>query len=127
MHYNPIVDLEEVHHRSRPYRRKVATRIAEGPRYVTVRYHKTDIITIDKESRTVTLNSGGYHTVTTKRRMNEVMRDFMIPAYVRQHEYNWFVSVRGDAIVHYPRMGHNREVSSGSVVPFEDYMEITFV
>lgn len=88
---NPIVPLYEVQEKSKRYKKGVATRVARNDRYVTVRYHNTDIITIDFENRTVTLDAGNYYTVTTKRRMNQVMKDFDIPYRVHQHKYKWYV------------------------------------
>jgi len=43
---------------------------ANGDR--VIRLHETDIMTFHKDG-TVTLNSGGYRTVTTKRRMNQLL------------------------------------------------------
>lgn len=124
---NPVVALEATGGMVRRYKKKAATRISDGPRYVTARYHNTDIITIDKVSDTVILNSGGYRTLTTKKRMNEVMEDFGISVRVFQRKYDWFVRVSGNAVVHYPGIGYNHEVFGSEVVPFRDHMEIVFV
>ena len=55
-----------------------------------VTLHTTDIVRAG--SHYVTLNSGGWHSYTTKKRMNEAMREFghRIDIYQRNHE--WFVS-----------------------------------
>ena len=41
---------------------------------VYIRFHKTDILKFDGDGN-VTLNSGGYHTMTTKARLNEIQRE----------------------------------------------------
>ena len=44
---------------------------------VSVRFHKTDIVTA-AASGTVTLNSGGWKTATTLRAMNDILRAISI-------------------------------------------------
>lgn len=54
-----------------------ATRvIRRGATYgdpIAIKYHDTDVVTYTRES--ITLNSGGWKTVTTKRRMNDALPD----------------------------------------------------
>ena len=47
-------------------------------------YHRTTIIVIHPNNR-YTLNSGGWRTVTTKQRMNN-----LAGAHVFQHDWQWF-------------------------------------
>lgn len=62
-----------------------------GVRYDTavpsyaIRYHETDIVTIRPDG-TYVLSSGGWHTPTTKQRINA-----MSPTWVYQHAYGWFL------------------------------------
>lgn len=44
---------------------------------------------------TVTLNSGGWLTVTTKKRMNEFLREYDIPASVYQKRGTWYLQRQG--------------------------------
>lgn len=55
-----------------------------------IRYHGTDVLKISPDG-TQTLNSGGYRTVTTKKRLNEYGRGF----YISQKDYEWFVFLDG--------------------------------
>ena len=58
---------------------------------VIVRLYSTDIAVIDHQANTITLDAGGYKTVTTKARMNEVLRAFHSPYRVYQHDFQWYV------------------------------------
>ena len=69
---------------------------------VYIRFHKTDILKFDGDGN-VTLNSGGYHTITTKARLNEFQR----VAYVYQEDFTWYV-----------------RLNDGSVIDFYDGMKI---
>ena len=51
--------------------------------------HSTDIVKL--EAGNITLNSGGWETVTTKRRMNEVLKEWGLPYSVHQKDFRWFV------------------------------------
>lgn len=127
MQYNPIVDLYAVSSRPKKYHKGVATKIAESDRYVTVRYHGTDIITIDKYGRSVTLNVNGYFTYTTKKRMNQVLDDFGIPMRVYQHRYDWYVYIGKKALVRFAS-GITLDIpDTGKSVLFSDNMEVVFL
>jgi hypothetical protein len=56
-----------------------------------VTLHRTQIVKVT--GKRVTLDSGGYQTVTTKRRMNESARAFGLPYRVRQKDFAWRVEV----------------------------------
>lgn len=56
---------------------------------IRVTYHATDIVTFWPDL--VTLNTGGYRTVTTKRKMNQAANQFGLGYSVYQKDYNWFV------------------------------------
>ena len=57
----------------------------------SVVYHSTPVVKIDWENRIVTLNSGGWNTVTTKLRINQAANQFNLPYYVYQKDWEWFV------------------------------------
>lgn len=73
---------------------------------VSVTFHGTTILTVNMDG-VITLNTGGYHTTTTKRRLNEIARlgqdGYDSVFSVHQKDYNWFVN--GD-------------------IPFEDGMKL---
>lgn len=48
----------------------------DGPRIV-VCYHRTNIVRADED--TITLNMGGWDTVTTRRKMNQAAAQFCLP------------------------------------------------
>jgi hypothetical protein len=61
---------------------------------VSVRYHRTDVATLLPDG-TVTLRTGGWQTVTTKRRINQALQFFNIPARVYAQRREWFVAPHG--------------------------------
>lgn len=59
---------------------------------VAIRLHRTDVVVYHADG-TVTLNSGGWKTTTTKSRINRFS-----PFYVRQQSFDWYVFAgRSDA------------------------------
>jgi len=68
-----------------------------------VTYHHTTIVSWDSDN--ITLKSGGYNTVTTKRKMNQAAQQFHLGFQVWQENFEWFV-----------------KLPSGKVVDFEDGM-----
>lgn len=52
--------------------------------YVAVRFHNTNVVIFHDDGR-VTLHSGGYHTVTTKERINR-----FVDGRVFQKDFDWF-------------------------------------
>ena len=70
---------------------------------VTVTYQHTEIVRKDHD--TITLRSGGWETVTTKRKMNQASHQFALGYSVYQRDYKWFV-----------------DLPNGETVPFEDGM-----
>ena len=62
---------------------------------INVVYHSTKIFSWDKETSTITLNTGGWDTYTTKKRMNQCLEEFGFAAKVYQKNFNWFCSYQG--------------------------------
>lgn len=56
---------------------------------VAIRFHQTDIIS--EQDGLVTLNSGGYKTVTTKDRISEYLLWFGVPFYISQRNHQWYI------------------------------------
>jgi hypothetical protein len=69
-----------------------ATNVSQRDGVLTVRYHSTDVVTVHGNGL-VTLNSGGYHTYTTKARMNQASQQFGLGFTVFQKDYDWFVAM----------------------------------
>ena len=59
-----------------------------------VRLHSTDIVDVDTKDNTITLNTGGWNTVTTKERMNAVLRAVNSPYHVHQRDFQWYVQMQ---------------------------------
>lgn len=76
--------------------------MATGDRLAVV-YASTLIV--DKAGNEITLDSGGWQTVTTKRKMNQAARQFALGYSVYQRNFKWFV-----------------DLPTGETVPFEDGM-----
>lgn len=54
-----------------------ATTIAADGDATVITYHRTAIVRFDADK--ITLNMGGYDTVTTRRKMNQAARQFCLP------------------------------------------------
>jgi hypothetical protein len=67
--------------------RKVAnnTDVIDRGDHVAIRLHNTDVVEVYPDG-TYVLDSGGWHTVTTKQRINEYS-----PANVYQKDWNWYL------------------------------------
>lgn len=62
-----------------------------------VQYHQTVVVSRDAEG-TITLDSGGWRTATTKTRMNQAANQFGLGFQVYAKRGEWFVSYRGEDI-----------------------------
>ena len=62
-----------------------ATRMYDRGTHFAIRYHNTDVVCIYPDGWE--LNSGGYHSVTTKKRINDYS-----PTYVYQRNWIWYVA-----------------------------------
>ena len=72
---------------------KVATHVMVTNGRISVRYHDTLVVDITPES--ITLDSGGWRTATTKTRMNQASNQFGLGYIVYQKAHTWFVDVVG--------------------------------
>lgn len=61
---------------------------------VSMYYHNTPVVTWSQDK--VTLNSGGYRTVTTKARINQGLIGYK--AYVYQHKHLWYLHCQDDNV-----------------------------
>lgn len=66
---------------------------------VTIRLHHTDVAVRNKDG-SLTLNTGGWQTITTKSRLNSLLRQ--VNAYLYQSKGQWYISkVGADSTVPY--------------------------
>ena len=91
-----------------PFKTKVATTVRSEDESIIVRYHDTDIVKFTKEKgdslpflcnglTTVELNTGGWWSATTKKRMNEVSAHYRLGFQVFQKKGKWYVAGAHDA------------------------------
>lgn len=71
--------------------RGTATSLRSDNGWMIGRYHGTDVIRWNDS--VIILDSGGYQTTTTKRRMNAASIQFGLGFIVFQKDFQWFVSV----------------------------------
>ena len=64
-----------------------------------IRYHNTNVVTIDQDRMYVTLQTDGHYTNTTKKRMNQASKQFGLGFKVFQKNFDWYIRI-GDK-VHY--------------------------
>ena len=58
----------------------------------TVVLHRTAIATYDHNTSALKLNTGGWHSNTTKSRLNAILQGLIAGASVYQKNFNWFLS-----------------------------------
>lgn len=68
---------------------RTATSIRTEDGVTAVRYHWTDVVRFTNDY--IRLNSNGWRTVTTKRRMNETANQFGLGYSVFQKAHHWYV------------------------------------
>ena len=71
----------------------------DGDGFTRVVYHNTAVFKIkqhDDGTAAIILNSGGWKTATTKKRINQAAKAFNVPLYVKQEAFEWFVVANGD-------------------------------
>jgi hypothetical protein len=72
--------------------RKVATKVfTDDLGFTVVRYHDTDIVKVSENY--IELNTGGWFTLTTKRRMNQVSSAYNLGFYVYQLNGSWYAKL----------------------------------
>ena len=73
---------------------------------IKVILYSTKIVEWNHNRDSIILNNGGWMTVTTKRRMNQVAEQFDLEFTVYQKDFEWYV------------------VLNGQTLPFENGMEL---
>ena len=64
----------------------------DSNRVLMVTYHSTPVVKVIND-RYVVLNSGGFRTNTTKRRMNQASLQYSLGFQVYQVNFEWYVSI----------------------------------
>ena len=75
---------------------KVIKRELDGREYTAIKYHDTEVVVFSAGA--ILLDSGGYKTVTTKRRMNQASDQFDLGFQVYQQKKEWFVDFNGQCV-----------------------------
>lgn len=75
---------------------------------LSVVYHSTEVVKVAMDG-TVTLNTGGWRTATTKARMNQAANEFGLSFSVYQEKGDWFVAL------------HTPEKRFAQRLAFDDY------
>ena len=57
----------------------------------TVVLHRTAIAVYDHNTQALKLNTGGWHSNTTKSRLNAILQGLIVGASVFQKNFDWFV------------------------------------
>ena len=57
----------------------------------TIVLHRTAIAVYDHNTQALKLNTGGWHSVTTKSRLNAILQELIAGASVYQHQFKWFL------------------------------------
>lgn len=86
---------------------------------VRVTYWSTPVVTIDGDY--VTLRSDGWHTATTKLRMNQTSSQFDLGFRVFQKNHQWFVDMpNGEIITYWDHITFPRRGASANALSLED-------
>ena len=77
---------------------RTATTVARGnDGALRVTYHSTDVVTVNQDG-SITLNTGGWRSKTTKLRMNQASNQYGLGYQVWQKDWEWFVTWQGKDI-----------------------------
>ena len=64
----------------------------------TVVLHRTAIATYDHNTQALKLNTGGWHSVTTKSRLNAILQGIIGCASVYQKQFDWYLSYNNQTV-----------------------------
>ena len=73
------------------FKTKTETMYIDSYNFASLTYHRTEVCYLDKTTMQLTLNTGGYSTFTTKKRMNDFLSIHNIPLSIYQNKGNWFI------------------------------------
>lgn len=87
---------------------RTSTSIAgDGEGNTEIAYHSTKVVIFSEEL--IALDNGGWSSVTTKRRMNEVSHTFNLGYQVFQAKHQWYVSFGGKTYPYSNKMRLDRK------------------
>jgi len=66
---------------------------AQGSTNLVVTYHATDVVTVTADQ--IRLDTGGWCTATTKKRMNQAAQQLDLGYHVYQRDYVWYCDHNG--------------------------------
>jgi len=81
---------------------KTATSIKTEQELTKIIYHDTCIVKFNHEK--IILNSGGWRTATTKRRMNQISNVYKLGYRVYQHDFTWYIKFHDSILKFYDNM-----------------------
>ena len=76
---------------------------------IKVILYSTKIVEWNHNRDSIILNNGGWMTVTTKRRMNQVAEQFDLEFTVYQKDFEWYVVLNGQTLL----FGNGMELRGG--------------
>ena len=92
-------------------KKKVATCIYDTEEFTCIRYHNTEVVKFNREK--IILNSDGWFTKTTKKRMNQANTEYNLGFFIRQEKNQWYVVMNHDTI---PFVSDNIELERMPIV-----------
>lgn len=72
-------------------KRTAITLLHDKDQIIGIQYHNTMIVMIDRSNNTITLNTGGWNTKTTKERINDFCRLLGLGIQVYQKDFKFYV------------------------------------
>ena len=64
----------------------------------TVVLHRTAIAVYDHNTQALKLNTGGWHSNTTKSRLNAILQELITGARVFQKQFDWYLSYNNQTV-----------------------------
>ena len=64
----------------------------------TIVLHRTAIAVYDHNTQALKLNTGGWHSNTTKSRLNAILSELITGASVFQRQFNWFLNYNNQTV-----------------------------
>ena len=84
-----------------------ATVVFHDGNHQNVVYHSTPIVKWNNDE--IILNSGGYTTATTKKKMNQTSNQFHLDFHVYQEDFVWYVEYKSQIVEFRDGMKLNRK------------------
>lgn len=79
-----------------PLHKKSATKVTTDNGTTSIKYHWTTVVEFDQD--TITLDTNGYETKTTKARMNQASQEFGLGYQVYQENFQWYADYKSESI-----------------------------